>query len=114
MNRRKKEIKQIFIVSIFVISIFLTNTQIFNGFNFAVINEDGQDLDDNEVINLSSSAVPYLSDYYLTGLGDNQDVRIYATNTSSLVNNQKNFDIPSILLEAQNCKPSVLMRYKKD
>ena len=96
MNRRKKEIKQIFIVSIFVISLFLTNTQIFNEFNFAEINDDGQDLDYNEIMNLSPSSVPYLSDYYLTGLGDNQDVRIYVTNTSSLVNNQKSFDVPSM------------------
>jgi len=96
MNRRKKETKQILVVSIFIISIFLTSTQIFNEFNFAEINDDGQDLNDNEIKNLSLSSDPYLSDYYITGSGDNQDVRIYATNTSSLVNNQKSFDIPSM------------------
>ena len=96
MNRRKKEIKQILLVSIFIISIFLTSTQIYNRFNFAEINDDGQDLNDNEIINLSLSSDPYLSDYYLTGSGDDQDVRIYVTNTSSLVNNQKYFDIPSM------------------
>jgi len=96
MNRRKKEIKQIFIVSIFVISIFLTNTQIFNKVNLAESNDNGQVIDDNEIMNLSPSSDPYLSDYYLTGSGDNQDVRIYVTNTSSLMNNQKHFDIPSM------------------
>ncbi len=96
MNQRKKETKQIFIVSIFVISIFLTNTQIFTGFNFAEINDNGQVLNDNEINNLSPSSDPYLSDYYITGSGDDQDVRIYATNTSSLEKNQKYFDIPSI------------------
>jgi len=96
MNQRKKGTKQILVVSIFILSIFLTSTQIFNEFNFAEINHDGQDLNDNEIKNLSLNSDPYLSDYYITGSGDNQDVRIYATNTSSLVNNQKYFDIPSI------------------
>ncbi|MHA1190874.1 MAG: hypothetical protein ACTSP9_01090 [Promethearchaeota archaeon] len=96
MNRRKKETKQILLVSIFILAIFLTSTQIFNDFNFAEINDDGQDLYDNELQNLSLSSDPYLSDYYLTGSGDNQDVRIYSTNTSSLINNQKYFDIPSM------------------
>ncbi|MHA1981136.1 MAG: hypothetical protein ACTSXN_08600 [Promethearchaeota archaeon] len=96
MNRRKKETKQILLVSIFIISIFLTSTQIFNAFNFAEINDDGQDLYDNELQNLSHSSDPYLSDYYINKSGDDQDVRIYATNTSSLVNNQKYFDIPSM------------------
>ncbi|MHA1671036.1 MAG: hypothetical protein ACTSV5_10760 [Promethearchaeota archaeon] len=96
MNQRKKETKQILLVSIFIVSIFLTSTQIFNGFNFAEFNDNGQDVNDNELQDLSLSSNPYLSDYYLTGLGDDQDVRIYATNTSSLVNNQKYFDIPSM------------------
>ncbi|MBY9018626.1 MAG: hypothetical protein KGD66_07325, partial [Candidatus Lokiarchaeota archaeon] len=96
MNRRKKETKQILLVSIFIISIFLTNTLLFNDFKLAEINDDGKDLYDNELQNLSLNSDPYLSDYYLTGSGDDQDVRIYTTNTSSLVNNQKYFDIPSM------------------
>lgn len=96
MNRRKKETKKILLVSIFIISIFLTSTQIFNGFNFTEFNNDDHDLNDNEIKNLSLSSDPYLSDYYLTGSGDDQDVRIYVTNTSSLANNQNYFDVPSM------------------
>ncbi|MBY9020896.1 MAG: hypothetical protein KGD67_07550 [Candidatus Lokiarchaeota archaeon] len=52
---------------------------------------------DDEKNVLASDTDLYLTDYYLTGTGDNQDVRIYALNNSfSNVNNQDSFDIPSM------------------
>ena len=83
MIRRKKEARQIFVVSIFVISIFLTSTQVFYNFNSIFTNYQNEDLNNNEIKDLSPSSNPYLNDYYITGSGNDQQVRIYATNTSA-------------------------------
>ncbi|MFX0148482.1 MAG: CARDB domain-containing protein [Candidatus Hodarchaeota archaeon] len=45
---------------------------------------------------VSSSSDGYLSDYYITGAGDPQDVRIYAENNSYTIDNNQYFEIPSI------------------
>ena len=94
MKRRKKEIRNALIVSIFILTIFLTNIQIFNNFQFEY-NSDNDDLSE-EFQNLKLSDDPYLSDYYITGSGENQDVRLYAKNSSSLLNNENNFEIEAM------------------
>ncbi len=80
-----------------MIFMLLVNIQIFSNFNFIINNNQEQIWLDNED-NLESSYIdPYLTDYYITGTGDNQDVRIFALNNSySNVNNQESFDIPSM------------------
>jgi hypothetical protein len=75
----------------------LVNIQIFNGLYLDSSNDQPTNLlnDDNNLF--SSETDPYLTDYYTTGSGDNQDVRIYALNSSySNDNNQGFFDIPSM------------------
>lgn len=75
----------------------LVNIQIFNGLYLDGKNNQLTNLlnDDNNLF--SSETDPYLTDYYTTGSGDNQDVRIYALNSSdSNDNNQGFFDIPSM------------------
>lgn len=95
--RRKKDVKRFFFVSIFIISMLLVNIQIFNGLYVDGSNNQLTNLlnDDNNLF--SSDTDPYLTDYYINGSGDNQDVRIYALNSSySNDNNQEFFDIPSM------------------
>ena len=80
-----------------MISMLLVNTQIFSNFNFDVNNNQEQIGLDNDTNLQPSDIDPYLTDYYITGSGDNQDVRIYAINTSSSNDdNQESFDIPSM------------------
>lgn len=95
--RRKKEARRIFVVSIFIISIFLTSTLLFYDFNSVIVNSQKEEINDNEIKDLSLSLDPYLNDYYITGSGNEQEIRIFATNTSSSnINNQNYFDIPSM------------------
>ena len=97
MIRQKKEARQIFVVSIFIISIFLTCTPLFYNFNSIFTNYQNKDLNNNEIKDVSTNSNPYLNDYYITGSGNDQQVRVYATNTStSNINNQNHFDIPSM------------------
>ncbi len=97
MIRRKKEERQIFVVSIFIISIFLISTPLFSNFNSIFTNSQNEDLNHNEIKDLSVSSDNYLNDYYITGTGNDQQVQIYATNSSnSNINNQNYFDIPSM------------------
>ena len=80
-----------------MISMLLVNTQIFSNINLDKNNNQEQNWL-NDDTNLETSDIdPYLTDYYITGSGDNQDVRIYALNSSySNDNNQESFDIPSM------------------
>ncbi|NVM45004.1 MAG: hypothetical protein HWN79_08810 [Candidatus Lokiarchaeota archaeon] len=97
IQRRKKDVKRIVVASIFMISMLLANIQLFSNFNFDISNNQEQNWlnDDNNI--KSSDIDPYLTDYYITGSGVNQDVRIYAVNSSSSnINNQASFDIPSM------------------
>ena len=81
----------------FMISMLLVNTQIFSSINFDKINSQEENWLDNDITPNPSDIDPYLTDYYITGSGDNQDVRIYALNSSySNDNNQESFDIPSM------------------
>ena len=75
----------------------LVNIHIFNGLYLDGSNNQLTNWlnDDNTLF--SSETDPYLTDYYINGSGDNQDVRIYALNSSdSNDNNQNSFDIPSM------------------
>lgn len=75
----------------------LVNTLILSDFNRDLNNNQQHDwsIDENNI--LTSDIDPYLTDYIISGTGDNQDVRIYALNNSfSNVNNQNSFDIPSM------------------
>ncbi len=75
----------------------LANIQIFSNFNFDANNNQDQNWLNNDNNVKLSDIDPYLTDYYITGSGDNQDVRIYALNSSdSNDNNQESFDIPSM------------------
>ncbi|MFX0076984.1 MAG: hypothetical protein ACFE96_16175, partial [Candidatus Hermodarchaeota archaeon] len=97
IQRRKKDVKRILIASTFIIFMLLANIQFSNNFNFAVNNNQEHNWSNNEEDLESSQIDPYLTDYYITGSGDNQDVRIYALNSSSSdINNQNSFDIPSM------------------
>ncbi|MBY8981271.1 MAG: hypothetical protein KGD72_12840, partial [Candidatus Lokiarchaeota archaeon] len=97
IQRRKKDVKRVIVASIFMISMLLANIQMVSNFNTDINNNQEQNWLNNEENPESSYADPYLTDYYITGSGDNQDVRIYALNSSySNVNNQESFDIPSM------------------
>ena len=75
----------------------LVNTLIVSDFSIDLTNNQQHNWSDDENNVLASDTDLYLTDYYLTGTGDNQDVRIYALNNSfSNVNNQDSFDIPSM------------------
>lgn len=87
---KKKNVKRVLLLTIFVLSILLSNIQIYPNENFIQNNINGDQKD------LSSSADGYLSDYYITGAGDPQDVRIYGQNSSYSIDNNHYFDIPSI------------------
>jgi len=80
-----------------MISMLLANIQMVSNSNTDINNNQEQNWLNNEENLESSYADPYLTDYYITGSGDNQDVRIYALNSSeSNVNNLESFDIPSM------------------
>lgn len=80
-----------------MISMLLVNIQLFSNFSFDANNNQEQNWSNNDNNVKSSDIDPYLTDYYITGSGDNQDVRIYALNSSySNDNNQESFDIPSM------------------
>ena len=80
-----------------MISMLLVNIQLFSNVNYDVNNNHDQNWLNNDNNIMSSGIDPYLTDYYITGSGDNQDVRIYAENSSSSnINNQASFDIPSM------------------
>ncbi|MFX1497687.1 MAG: hypothetical protein ACFFBH_09190 [Promethearchaeota archaeon] len=87
---KRKNIKRILLLTVFVLSILLSNIQIYPNENFIQndVNFDQKDL--------SSSADGYLSDYYITGAGDPQDVRIYGQNSSYTIDNNHYFNVPSI------------------
>ncbi len=75
----------------------LVNTLILSDFNTDVNNNQQHDWSIDEKIILTSDIDPYLTDYVISGTGDNQEVRIYALNNSfSYDNNQNSFDIPSM------------------
>jgi len=94
--RRKKKVKRILLSTIILISILLTSVQVFNGLN----NRDDQVNNENgfldEKLKINPSSDPYLSDYYITGSGVDQDVRIYVANSSNSYNDQNSFNIPSM------------------
>ena len=95
--RRSKKVKIIIFASIFIFSIVLVNTLIVSDFNISLNNKQQHNWSDDENNIKSSDIDPYLTDYYLTGAGDSQDVRIYVLNNSfSNINNQDSFDIPSM------------------
>jgi len=85
-----------FILIIFIFSILLTNIQIFNSLEWQVGNKEEKEsfLEKKEGLPLASDL--YLSDYYITGSGINQDVRLYVTNQSTSYNNQEFFNITSM------------------
>jgi len=75
----------------------LVNIQIFNSLYLDGSNNQLTNLLNDDNNPFSSETDPYLTDYYTTGSGDPQDVRIYALNSSySNDNNQGFFDIPSM------------------
>ena len=75
----------------------LVNTLILSDFNGDVNNNQQHDWSIDENTLLTSDIDPYLTDYIISGTGDNQEVRIYALNNSiSNDNNQNSFDIPSM------------------
>jgi len=75
----------------------LVNIQIFNGLYLDGSNNQLTNwLNDDDNL-FSSETDTYLTDYYINGSGDNQDVRIYALNSSdSNENNQNSFNISSM------------------
>ena len=75
----------------------LVNTLILSDFNVDMNNNQQYDWSIDETNILTSDIDPYLTDYIISGTGDNQEVRIYALNNSfSNDNNQNSFDIPSM------------------
>ncbi|NHJ19749.1 MAG: hypothetical protein EAX91_02310 [Candidatus Lokiarchaeota archaeon] len=97
IQRRKNDVTRIIVASMFIIFMLLANIQIFSNFNHNTNNTLEQYWSDREENPESSAADPYLTDYYITGSGSNQDVRIYALNNSnSNANNVGSFNIPSM------------------
>ncbi|MFX1447466.1 MAG: hypothetical protein ACFFCG_04955, partial [Promethearchaeota archaeon] len=96
IRRRKKEVKRTIVASIIMISMLLVTVQLFSNFSLDVNNKQEQNWLNNENDVKNSNVDPYLTDYYITGSGSNQDVRIYALNSSASNNNQVSFDIPSM------------------
>jgi len=73
------------------------NTWIVSDFNIDMNNSQQHNWLNDENHILTSDADPYLTDYYISGTGDNRDVRIYVLNNSfSNDNNQNSFNIPSM------------------
>jgi len=75
----------------------LVNTLMLSDFNVDVNNNQQHDWSIDENTILTSDIDPYLTDYVISGTGDNQEVRIYALNNSfSNENNEDSFNIPSM------------------
>ena len=75
----------------------LVNTLKFSDFNINMDNNQRHDESIDENYIRTSDIDPYLTDYYISGTGDSQDVRIYVSNNSfSNDNNQNSFSIPSM------------------
>jgi len=95
--RRTKKAKRILFTSIFIFSMILVNTLIFMDFNADMNNNQQHNWSNDENSILTSDTDLYLTDYIISGTGDNQEVRIYALNNSiSNDNNQNSFIIPSM------------------
>ena len=92
---RNKKFKRLFFVSLFVFLIVLTSIQIFPN-NLYNDRSNQNNTIYNQEEDLPSSSDGYLSDYYITGSGDPQDARIYATNDSYAIDNGQYFEIPSL------------------
>ncbi|MFX1322853.1 MAG: hypothetical protein ACFFAQ_14545, partial [Promethearchaeota archaeon] len=93
MIRHKKEKKYVFFAIFFITLILLTNLQIFASLNL----EKDNNFENNEI-----ETLPLSSDIDETfiGTGDDQNVRIYTSNTSENTNdNQEYFEIPSLSSE---------------
>ena len=93
MIRRKKEIKRIFVVVFLISLIFITNLQILTNLNL----EENNNFENSEI-----ETLPLSSDINedIIGAGDDQDVRIYTSNTSENTNdNQEYFEIPTLSSE---------------
>jgi len=91
---RKKKIKRILLLSLFLLSIIVSSIQFYSNNLYNIENNQNNIIIDQE--DVSSSSNGYLSDYYITGAGDPQDVRIYAENNSYAIDNNQYFEIPSI------------------
>ncbi|MFX1531585.1 MAG: CARDB domain-containing protein [Promethearchaeota archaeon] len=92
MIRQKKAIKRVVIVVFFISIVFISNVQIINHSIFLKENIN----DENQLVYLPNSANPDV-DEHITGLGVDQDVRIYVNNESENFNDNQNFfEIPSI------------------
>ncbi|MFX1504350.1 MAG: hypothetical protein ACFFDH_25545, partial [Promethearchaeota archaeon] len=97
IQRRKIEVTRIIVACIFIIFMLLANIQNFSNFNRNTNNSLEQYWSNPEENPESSATDPYLTDYYITGSGSNQDVRIYGLNSStSNANNIDSFNIPSM------------------
>jgi len=92
---RNKKFKRLFFVSLFVFLIILTSIPIYPN-NLYEDRSNQNNTIYNQKEDLPSSSDGYLSDYYISGSGDPQDTRIYATNNSSTINNEQYFEIPSL------------------
>jgi len=92
---RNKKVKRLFFVSLFVFLIVLTSIQIYPN-NLYMDRSNQNKTIYNQEEDLLSSSDGYLSDYYITGSGDPQDARIYATNDSFTLDNEQYFEIPSL------------------
>ncbi len=92
---RNKKFKRLFFVSLFVFLIILTSIPIYPN-NFYNDRSNQNNTIYNQEEDLPSSSDGYLSDYYITGSGDPQDARIYATNDSFTIDNEQYFEIPSL------------------
>jgi len=74
----------------------LANNKIFNNVNYDLGQDHNQNLLTDDEFELNPSSDAYLSDYYFTGPGDNQDVRLYVGNNSNSYNNEGDFNFPSM------------------
>ncbi|MFW9949503.1 MAG: hypothetical protein ACFFKA_05200, partial [Candidatus Thorarchaeota archaeon] len=90
----EKDIKRVIVASIILLFILLANIQIFNNLNVSDLNPIQNTLLADIERPISSDS--YLEDYYLTGSGVQQDVRIFGTNSSLSLNNENNFEIPGM------------------
>ena len=90
--RQKKGIKSVAIVVFFILIVFISNVQIIN--HSFLLKENIND--ESQLVNLPNSANSDV-DEYITGLGVDQDVRVYVNNVSENLNDNQNFfEIPSI------------------
>ncbi|MFX1372485.1 MAG: hypothetical protein ACFFCE_11555 [Promethearchaeota archaeon] len=96
MIQRKKEIKRIFVASLFIIAIFFSNVNFPSNYNTYQNDKIESTSEDNQFKEINLSSNLNLSDS-ITGVGDDQNVRIYVNNKSqNYKNNQDFFEIPSL------------------